>query len=84
MERSGVSVACRFVACQAHEGIMVSAAYGYERGRRLMQEQETTAGGVVDYIFDIPVEVPAAVCKHRHDRWKYEWGAPQFTRLEVR
>jgi hypothetical protein len=27
-----------------------------------------------DYTFDIPVEVAAAVCKYRHDRWKFEWG----------
>jgi hypothetical protein len=36
-----------------------------------------------DYTFDIPVEVAAAVCKYRHDRWKFEWGNPQFTRLYV-
>src|SRR5258707_5723437 len=30
-----------------------------------------------------PVEVAAAVCKYRHDRWKFEWGKPQFTRLDV-
>jgi hypothetical protein len=36
-----------------------------------------------DYTFDIPVEVAAAVCKYRHDRWKIEWGKPQFTWLDV-
>jgi hypothetical protein len=110
-----LSVDCRVVACQVHEGIMVSAAYGYEHGncvwelahealqgiddlsvvgspppsfesirRRLTQEQETKVGDGVDYIFDIPLEVAAAVCKYRHDQWEYEWGVPQFTRLEAR
>ena len=36
-----------------------------------------------DYTFDIPVEVAAAVCKYRHDRWKIEWDKPQFTWLDV-
>jgi hypothetical protein len=51
-----------------------------------MQKQQTTAGGETlsfDCTFDIPVEVAAAVCKYRHDRWKFEWGKPQFTRLDV-
>jgi len=51
-----------------------------------MQKQQTTAGGETlsfDYTFDIPVEVAAAFCKYRHDRWKFEWGKPQFTRLYV-
>src|SRR5882762_4885739 len=50
--------------------------------QRQMQKQQTTAGGETlsfDYTFDIPVEVAAAVCKYRHDRWKFEWGKPQFT-----
>jgi len=53
---------------------------------RQMQKQQTTAGGETlsfDCTFDIPVEVAAAVCKYRHDRWKFEWGKPQFTRLDV-
>jgi hypothetical protein len=109
-----LSVDCRIVGCQVHEGIMVSAAYGYEHGsrawelahnaqqsiydlsvsgspppsfasirQRLTQKQETTAGGV-DYIFDIPVEVAAAVCKYRYGRLKFDWGVPQFTRLDAR
>jgi hypothetical protein len=51
-----------------------------------MQKQQTTAGGetpTFDYTFDIPVEVAAAVCKYRHDRWKIEWGKPQFTWLDA-
>jgi hypothetical protein len=114
-ERLGqLSIDCRIIACQVHEGIMFSAAYGYERGsrvwelahfaqqgiddlsvfgspppsfepvrHRLTRRQEETAGGGVDYIFDIPVETAAAICKYRYGRSKFEWGAPQFTRLDV-
>ena len=28
-----LSIDCRIIACQVHEGIMFSAAYGYERGK---------------------------------------------------
>lgn len=51
-----------------------------------MQKQQTMAGGETlsfDYTFDIPVEVAAAVCTYHHDRWKFEWGKPHFTRLYV-
>jgi hypothetical protein len=51
-----------------------------------MQKLQTTAGGETlsfDYTFDIPVEVAAAVGKYRRDRWKFEWGKPQFTRVDV-
>ena len=40
-----------------------------------MQKQQTMAGVETlsfDYTFDKPVEVAAAVCKYRHDRWKFE------------
>jgi hypothetical protein len=113
-----LSADCRIVACQVHEGVMFSAAYGYERGncvwelvhdaqrsindlsvagspptsfqsisQRQMEKQEGTAreeGLGVDYIFDIPVEVAADVCKYRHDRWQFEWGEPRFFRLDGR
>jgi hypothetical protein len=37
-----------------------------------------------NYTFDMPVEVDAAaVREYRHDRWKIEWGKPQFTWLDV-
>jgi hypothetical protein len=110
-----LSIDCRIIACQVHEGIMFSAAYGYERERRvwelahnaqetiydlsvsgspppsfetirqrLTRRQEATAGSGVDYIFDIPVEVAADICKYRYGRFKFDWGMPQFTRLDVR
>jgi len=52
--------------------------------QRLTRRQEARAGRGVDYIFDIPVEVAAAICKHRYGQLKFEWGTPQFTRLEAR
>ena len=50
---------------------------------RLMREQEQDGGenADVDHVFDIPVETAAAICGYRHDRWKYDWGEPQFSRL---
>ena len=50
--------------------------------QRLTQKQEGAVG--IDYIFDIPVETAASVCGYQHDRWKFEWGEPTFTRLDVR
>jgi hypothetical protein len=110
-----LSIDCRIIACQVHEGIIFSAAYGYERRnrvwelahnaqqsiddlsisgspppsfesirQRLTRRQEARAGSGVDYIFDIPVEVATAICKYRYGRLKFEWGTPQFTRLDVR
>jgi hypothetical protein len=32
-----ISLGRRIIACQVHEGIMFSAAYGYERGNRLWE-----------------------------------------------
>ena len=105
------------VACQVHEGIMVSAAYGYERGAerwalmhnsengirdlsvsglpppafqqirdRLSQEQEADGGesASVDYFFDIPVDTAESLCAYKHDHWKFDWGQPTFTVLDVR
>ena len=105
------------LACQVHEGVMFSAAFGYERGKlqwslthnsdngikdlsvsgspppefaeirdRLSKEQEDNEGdsGDVDYFFDIPVETAEALCAYRHDRWKFDWGQPTFTILNVR
>jgi hypothetical protein len=108
-----LSIDCRIIACQVQEGIMFSAAYGYERGNRVWElahnaqqgiddlsvsgspppsfesirqtrRQDATAGGGGDYIFDIPVEVAAAICKYRYGQLKFEWGRAQFTRLDVR
>ena len=105
------------VACQVHEGVMFSAAYGYERSElkwslthnsdngvrdlgvsgspprefaeirdRLSKAQEDEGGdnADVDYFFDIPVETAEALCTYRHDRWKFDWGQPTFTVVNVR
>lgn len=105
-----LSGGCRVVACQVHEGIMVSASYAYENGRRLwelvhdaqesidhlsvlgspppsfesirqreLQNQRTASG--VDYIFDVPLEVAVDLCNYRHDKWRFNWGEPRFTKL---
>ncbi|MGO8920680.1 MAG: hypothetical protein ACLQJR_32705 [Stellaceae bacterium] len=36
----------------------------------------------VDYIFDIPVELAAALTGYRHDRLTFDWGEPQWTSLD--
>lgn len=48
------------------------------------RQKQHEAGGEsadVDYIFDAPVELAQAICGFRHDRWKFDWGQPVFTRL---
>lgn len=114
---ASLSSNCDLVACQVHEGVMVSAAYAYSQGaeqwslvhnsqnglrdlvvlgspppifervrERLTGEQDANGGDSsdVDYFFDIPVETAAALCGYRHDRWKFDWGEPKFTVLNVR
>jgi hypothetical protein len=110
------SANCALVACQVHEGIMVSAACAYENGKeqwlinheaelgirnldvygspppdfatirdRLTKQQEEDDGDglPVDYFFDIPVETATSLCGYRHDRWKFDWGKPNFTALDL-
>jgi hypothetical protein len=48
------------------------------------QKEQDTKGGEdarVDYIFDVPLEAVERLCGYRHDRWKFEWGEPEFTTL---
>ena len=51
---------------------------------KLFGEQDSDGGPVsdTDYIFDIPVELAAAVTGYRHDRSDLDWGKPQFTEVE--
>jgi hypothetical protein len=51
---------------------------------RLLKEQHEAGGdkAKVDFIFDIPLELAAGLCGYRHDRWKFDWGEPMFSRLE--
>ena len=36
----------------------------------------------VDFVFDVPVQLAAELCGYQHDRWKFDWGEPVFSRLE--
>jgi hypothetical protein len=38
------------------------------------QRLQATAGSGVDYVFDIPVEVAAAICEYRYGQLQFEWG----------
>jgi hypothetical protein len=51
---------------------------------RLNRQQDDSGGAAsnVDYTFDIPVELAAALTGYRHDRWKFDWGQPNFTALD--
>jgi hypothetical protein len=51
---------------------------------RLKREQDEAGGekAGVDCIFDVPIELAAAACGYRHDKTKFEWGEPAFTRLQ--
>jgi hypothetical protein len=49
---------------------------------RLMQLQVEQPGRQVDYVFDVPIETAGKVCGYRHDRVRFEWGRPNFTRLD--
>jgi hypothetical protein len=51
---------------------------------RLSAKQDDSGGAAsnVDYTFDIPVELAAELTGYRHDRWKFDWGQPNFTVLE--
>lgn len=51
---------------------------------KLIAEQEADGGAEADtdYVFEIPVELAAVSTGYRHDRWKFEWGEPEFTEVE--
>jgi hypothetical protein len=53
--------------------------------RDSLLKQQDSAGGEnadVDFVFDVPVQLAAELCGYRHDRWKFDWGEPVFSRLE--
>lgn len=50
-------------------------------GARSHQDKEGGENAGVDYIFDVPLEAAERLCGYRHDRWKFDWGEPQFTKL---
>ncbi len=112
------SIQSRIIACQIHEGIMASEAYGYRQGQHIWHVEHEAYKGIghllvegspppafeaiekqerlrqatgpkfesfkIDCIFEIPVATAFAECGYRHDRYRFEWGEPQFTRLEAR
>lgn len=39
-------------------------------------------GTVFDCFFDVPLDTAAALCDYRYDRVDFDWGSPDFTRLE--
>jgi len=34
-----------------------------------------------DHIFEVPLRAAERLCGYRHDRWKFDWGEPRFTKL---
>ena len=49
-----------------------------------MKKRQALAGGesaLVDYVFDVPVDIAELLTGFRHDRLMFEWGEPQFTAL---
>jgi hypothetical protein len=50
----------------------------------LLKQQDDAGGGKadVDFVFDVPVQLAAKLCGYQHDRWKFDWGEPVFSRLE--
>ncbi len=58
------------------------------RDRLTQQQREEGARAAgdelgVDYVFDIPIETAATVCPYRYDEHRFDWGEPNFTRLEA-
>ncbi len=51
---------------------------------RLTIRQDHNGGknGLVDFIFDVPVELAAELTGYRHDNMKFAWGMPRFTAVE--
>lgn len=46
----------------------------------LLTQLEANGGDAsdTDYIFDVPVELAFNQTGYRHDRWKFDWGEPEF------
>ncbi len=51
--------------------------------RRLVARQRAAGDeSRIDYLFDAPVELAASETGYRHDRFRLDWGQPQFTAAE--
>jgi len=79
------------VAHEAERGLYDLSIYGdpparFAELRDKLHKQQMEAGGEnadVDYVFDVPLDLAAELCGYRHDRWKFDWGEPAFSRLEA-
>ena len=51
---------------------------------KLFKEQDSAGGekADVDFVFDVPVQLASELCGYQHDRWKFDWGEPEFSRLD--
>ena len=52
---------------------------------RKQKEQDGIGAGKmrVDFIFEIPIVMAFELCRYRHDRARFDWGQPAFTRLAI-
>ncbi len=53
------------------------------RQRLIARQQAAGDKSRVDYLFDAPVELAASETGYRHDRYRFDWGQPQFTAAEI-
>ena len=51
------------------------------RMRAKQAEEDTKEEPMVDFIWEIPVELVNSLCRYRHDE-DADWGKPEFTILE--
>lgn len=52
------------------------------RAKNLASQQKADAEDEgVDYVFEVPLELAEGICGYKHDRWKFEWGEPIFTKF---
>ena len=48
------------------------------------EKQDPDAWPRVDYLFDVPVELAASETGYRHDRYRFDWGEPQFAAAAIK
>jgi hypothetical protein len=63
------------------EGATTSFVAELHAAAKREQDKEGGKDGGVDHIFDVPLATAERLCGYRHDRWKFDWGEPQFTTL---
>lgn len=45
------------------------------------QKSQDETGLLVDFLFEVPIELAANITGYRHDRVNFDWGAPDFKAL---